>query len=150
MRGFTVASELAASPERVWARIRTMEGVNYELRPLVRMTHPPGVDSLEPEDIRLGERIFRSWVLLFGFLPVDYDDITLVRIEDGRAFLERSPMLTQRVWEHERTVEPVDGGCRVTDRVSFEPRIPFLAALQAPIFRFVFRHRHRRLRRAFG
>ena len=53
--------------------------------------------------MRLGERLFRSWILLFGVLPIDYDDITLVSIEPGRGFHERSSMLSMRVWEHERT-----------------------------------------------
>ena len=36
----------------------------------------------------------RSWILLFGVMPVDYDDLGLERIEPGRGFLERSTMLT--------------------------------------------------------
>ena len=67
----------------------------------------------------LGERIFRSWVLLFGVLPIDYDDLTLIALEPGRGFHERSRMLSMRVWEHERTLEPDgEGGCRVRDRLS--------------------------------
>ncbi len=60
-------------------------------------------------------------------------------------------MLSQRLWEHERTLEP-DGAsaCRVTDRVLFEPRLPVPGALMRPVLLAVFRHRHRRLRRRFG
>ncbi len=85
-----------------------------------------------------------------GILPVDYDDVTFVEVEPGRRFLERSTLLTQRVWEHERTIEPVPGGSRLTDRVRFEPRIQALAPLYAPVFQAVFRLRHRNLRRLFG
>ena len=60
-------------------------------------------------------------------------------------------MLSQRAWEHERTIEPQDdGACLVTDRVAWEPRLPFPGAVLRPIFRAVFRHRHRRLRKHFG
>ena len=39
-------------------------------------------------------------------IPIDYDDLTLVALEPGRGFHERSRMLSMRVWEHERTLEP--------------------------------------------
>ena len=149
MPGFSVSSQLYAPPDVVWERVTSFEGVNHELMPIVRMTAPAGVEALRPEEVTIGERLFRSRILLFGLLPIDYDDITLVRIEPGRGFLERSPMLSQRVWEHERTLEPRSGGTLVTDRVEFEPRLPGGGALR-PLFHAVFRHRHRRLRSRFG
>jgi hypothetical protein len=60
-------------------------------------------------------------------------------------------MLSMRVWEHERTLEPVGAGdCRVRDRLSFEPRLPGTGPLLERIVRATFRHRHRRLGRRFG
>ena len=150
MPEFTVSSTLPASRAAVWARVSTMAGVNDELGPWFRMTHPPGLDRLEGVEVPLGERLFRSRVLLFGVLPVDYDDLVLVRLEPGRGFLERSRMLSQRVWEHERTLSDDGAGCVVTDRVRFEPRVPVLAGAQRALLRAIFRHRHRRLRRFFG
>lgn len=146
-----VRSRLDAPPPLVWERIASFAGVNAELRPLLRITAPEGVESLEPEDVVLGQRMFRSWILLFGVIPFDYDDLTLVRIEPGRGFLERSPMLSMRLWEHERTLDR-DGGasCLVADRLRFEPRLPVPGALLRPIVRLLFRHRHRRLRAQFG
>jgi hypothetical protein len=64
-------SRLSAPPATVWERVSTFEGINHELGPVLRMTAPAAVRSLEPADIVLGERIFRSWVLLFGVLPID-------------------------------------------------------------------------------
>jgi ligand-binding SRPBCC domain-containing protein len=148
-RELRTSSLLAAAPEAVWARVSTPAGINHELRPLMRMTFPRWVERLDPETVPIGRRLFRSWVLLFGVVPFDYDDITLVRVDPGRGFLERSRMLTQRLWEHERTLEPAGDGCLITDRVRFEPRLP-VGALVLPLVRLVFRHRHRRLRRAFG
>jgi ligand-binding SRPBCC domain-containing protein len=146
-----VSSRLDARPDRVWDRIITAAGINYELRPYLRMTLPRGVDSLDPAKVELGERIGRSWILLFGLIPFDYDDITLVRLEEGRGFLERSPMLSQRIWEHERTLEPAaEGGCLITDRVRWVPRLGLPGSPLRPVIRWTFRHRHRRLRRHFG
>jgi ligand-binding SRPBCC domain-containing protein len=146
-----VASRLDAPAAEVWKRVTTFEGVNDELMPLARMTAPSGVDSLQPADVVPGQRMFRSWILLLGLVPIDYDDVTLVRLDAGRGFLERSPMLSQRSWEHERIIEPEGpSACRISDRVRFEPRLPIPPALLRPLYRFVFRHRHRRLRRRFG
>ena len=148
---FDVASDVDASPAQVWARVTTPEGINGELMPIVRMTLPRGLASLDPASVPIGEPLGRCWLLLFGFLPFDYDDLMLVRLEEEVGFHERSTMLSQRVWEHERTLEPLaGGGCRVTDRITFEPRLPLPARFLRPVFRFVFRHRHRRLRRFFG
>jgi RimJ/RimL family protein N-acetyltransferase len=147
---FEVSSGLAASPEAVWEHATRPSGVNDELTPLVRMTFPRRLARLDPETVELGRPLGRCWLLLFGVLPVDWDDLTLVEIEPGRRFLERSSMLTQRIWEHERLVIPEGSGARLVDRVGFTPRLTWLGRLQAPIFRLVFRHRHRRLRRRFG
>jgi ligand-binding SRPBCC domain-containing protein len=144
-------SLLAAPPDAVWERVSTFEGINDELGPLMRMTAPARVRSLDPSEVVLGERIFRSWVLLFGVIPIDYDDLTLIALEPGRGFHERSRMLSMRVWEHERTLEPDgDSATRVSDRLSFEPRLPGSGPLLERIVRATFRHRHRRLRRRFG
>lgn len=147
---FERSSTLPATPDAVWAHATSMAGVNRELFPLARMTHPRGRSRLGSETVTLGRRLFRSWILLLGVLPVDYDDLTLVELTPGRGFRERSPMLTQREWLHERTIEPAAGGCTVTDRVRFVPRVSLLGPLQLRIFRGVFRLRHRNLARLFA
>jgi hypothetical protein len=146
----SVSSRLEASPAAVWDRVIAPEGINDEMRPYLRMTLPPGVDEITPENIEVGVPIGRSWILLFGLLPFDYDDVCLARLEPGRGFLERSKMLSQRVWEHERTIEPAAGGCTVTDRVSWQPRLGLPGAPLRPVIAWFFRHRHKRLRRHFG
>ena len=150
MRHVQQESVLSASPEAVWERVSTFEGINDELRPLMRMTAPPRIRALEPSDVVLGERIFRSWVLLFGVLPIDYDDLTLVSLEPGRGFQERSRMMSMRVWEHERTLTPEGDGCRLVDRLGLEPRLSGMGPLLERFIRITFRHRHKRLRRHFG
>lgn len=142
----TASSEVEAGADAVWARAIDPVGINHELGPLMRMTVPRGVEDFGLDDPEPGH-VGRSWILLFGLIPFDYDDITVVRAEPGRGFLERSTMLSMRLWEHERTLEPLgEGRCRVTDRLAWEPRLPVPGALLRPLIRFVFRHRHRRLR----
>jgi ligand-binding SRPBCC domain-containing protein len=146
-----VASKLEAGTAEVWERIITPEGINDELMPLLRMTLPKGVEGIDAATIALGEPLGRSWILLFGFIPVDYDDISLTSIDEGKGFLEESKMFSQRYWRHERTLEAQDdGGTVVTDRVAWEPRLRVPASWQRPLFRFIFRHRHKRLRRHFN
>ena len=58
------------------------------------MTAPPSLRSHGLSLVRPGERVCRSWVLLLGVLPVDYDDITLEQIEPPHRFLKRSAMLS--------------------------------------------------------
>jgi len=143
-----VSSRLEAAPEEVWSWIVTPEGVNDELRPWLRMTVPGGAFDLR--SVEISKPIGRSWVLLFGVLPVDYDEIKLDEVDEGRGFVERSRMLSQRTWEHVRTIRPVDGGALVTDAIAWEPRLPLPGAAMRPLFRALFGHRHRRLRRRFG
>jgi ligand-binding SRPBCC domain-containing protein len=148
---FEIASRLEAPAEAVWARVTTAAGVNAELMPIVRMTVPRGLDDFSIDNVRDGTTLGRSWLLLFGLIPFDWDHIHIERLEPGRAFHERSTMLSQRAWAHSRTIDPAgQEACTVTDRVRFEPRLPRIAPLLTPVFRLVFRHRHRRLRRTFG
>jgi hypothetical protein len=146
---FRVASRLRAEPAAVWERAMSAEGINAELGPLLRMTVPRGLGSLDLHGLGPGH-LGRSWILLFGLLPVDYDDIGLERIEPGRGFLERSTMLSQRLWEHERTIEPDGEGATIADRVAWEPRPPLPGEWLRPLIAATFRHRHRQLQRHFG
>jgi len=144
-----VSSRLDAPTERVWKWVVTADGVNDELRPWMRMTVPGGGD-IDLDSVEVGKPIGRSWVLFLGLIPIDYDEINLVELDSGRGFVERSKMLSQRAWEHIRTIEPDAGGSVITDRVAWEPRLPIPARALRPLFGAIFRHRHRRLRRRFG
>lgn len=150
MHSFDITTRLAAPADVVWRHVTEMSGVNGELRPLIRMTVPAGLAGATLEDLPLGRRVGRSWLLLFGFLPVDYDDLSIAERGPGHRFLERSTMLTQARWEHERVVRAVGDGCSVTDRLCWEGRFPPLGALYRLGVPVLFRHRHRRLRKRFG
>ena len=154
MLTFRLVSHLQAPPEQVWAHISSMRGVNYELFPFVRMTCPVKDAVLDPAVIPIGERAFRSWLLLFCVLPVEYDDLVFSRLEPGFRFLETSSMFTLRVWRHHRLLQnPPEGhGCLLLDHLALEPRkplVPFVRLFRV-IARALFLWRHRRLRRKFG
>jgi hypothetical protein len=144
-------SVVSASASEVWERVITEEGINDEMRPWLRMTMPQSLRGATIDDVRVGEPLGRSWILALGLVPVDYDDLCLAELEPGRRFLERSQMLSMRLWQHERIVEP-DGNdaARVTDRLHFELRrvpaaIPGAARFAAWMVARFFAHRHRRL-----
>ena len=142
---------MAAPADRVWAEVTAAEGINYELMPIVRMTVPGGLHTLSVADVHDGQHLGRSWLLLGGLLPFDYDDITIERVEPGRWFQEDSTMLSQRSWRHHRAVQPVgDAACTVTDTVTFVRRFPVPVRLLEFTFGQTFAHRHRRLRRRYG
>jgi ligand-binding SRPBCC domain-containing protein len=146
--GIEVSSRLEAAPEEVWSWVVTAEGVNDELRPWLRMTVPGG--DFDLNSVEIGTPIGRSWVLFLGLIPIDYDEINLEEIDPGHGFVERSRMLSQRFWEHIRTIRSVDGGVLLTDAIAWEPRLPVPGSAMRPLFRAIFGHRHRRLRRRFG
>ena len=147
---FEVQSVVAATPAAVWQHATNMSRVNLELWPLARMTYPQQYQQLKPLLAQLQQRLFRSFILLFGVFPVDYYDITFEEFEPGHRFLERSPTLTQRVWQHERVIEASPGGTRVTDRVVFGPRILCLVPLYRGFVQSLFNMRHKNLRRLLG
>ncbi len=150
MRSFEIATELAAPPEAVWQRVTTLPGINDELLPLARMTTPPRMRGVTLGEVAVGEHLGRSWLLAFGLIPVEYDDMTITELGPGHRFLEQSTMLTQSRWRHERIVERIDRGCRVADRLAWLGRTRALGALLDLAVPVLFRHRHRRLRRRFG
>lgn len=150
MHSFEISTHLFAPAQLVWQHATDMTGVNSELQPLLRMTVPAGLTGATIADLPLGRPAGRSWLLLFGLVPVDFDDLTIAERGPGYRFLEKSVMLTQSCWEHERRVRALDEGCIITDRLCWRGRIPPLGTLYRLAVPILFRHRHRRLRRRFG
>ncbi|SFQ17867.1 Ligand-binding SRPBCC domain-containing protein [Amycolatopsis arida] len=141
---------LAAPAEHVWSFITGFVGINDELRPLLRMTIPPRLRATAAIDVEPPVALGPSLLLLFGVLPVDVDDIRLVAFDPPRRFLERSRLRSARHWEHERVIEDTAGGCRLTDRVTFEPRWSATGPILRTAVARLFRHRHARLAARFG
>lgn len=144
----TFRSALGAPPERVWRWITSVDGISRELWPLLKMTTPRGVADIRNVPLQSGRALFRSWVLLFGVVPIDRSELTLLSLDEGRGFVEQSPMLSMRLWRHERTVDAEGAGSRLTDVLTFEPR--FATPLVAWFIRTVFTHRHAVLRKCLA
>ena len=154
---FEITTRLAAPADRVWASAITERGINDELRPLLRMTRPPGLrEGMTIEDVPLGEPLGRSWLLAGGLLPLDYDALCLVERGPGMRFLERSSMGSARHWQHEREVRRLgEAACELTDRLELELRaglraVPGSARIARRTVAALFSHRHRRLLRRWG
>ncbi|WP_203337353.1 hypothetical protein [Nocardioides limicola] len=150
MRVVERQTRVDAPIEAVWARVVTPEGINDELRPVMTMGMPRGSEGVNIDTVVVGRPLGRAWLRLFGLIPFDYDDLTIVAIEPGRSFHERSTMLSMRHWEHERSLAPEGPVTLVSDRLTFAPRIPGTGALMARVISALFGHRHRRLRRFFS
>ena len=142
---------LAAAPA-VWDRVVHPDGINHEMRPWMTMSMPRAASGLTVATVRLGQPVGRAWLRLFGLIPFDFDHLTIVELEPGRRFLERSTMLSMRRWEHERTLTAVARGTLVHDRIVLEPRLPIpgLAAVLARVVDAFFKHRQRRLQAYFA
>lgn len=154
----TVRTELGASVQDVWGRASTMEGVNEELAPWVRMTVPRHLRGKRLADVETGREAFTSTLLLFSVLPFDRHHLKLERILES-GFDEESWTWLNRRWRHERRIEALEAGgdggsratvgCIVTDRVTVEPRLG-PAFLLEPIVQRIFESRHRKLLSRFG
>jgi hypothetical protein len=120
------------------------------------MTMPRGVeDGMTLDDVTPGEPLGRSWIFAAGFVPMDFDDISLAEVGPGMRFVERSRLGSAKFWQHEREVVPTgERTCEITDRLTIEVRAPLRAiggARLAPrIIRALFRHRHKRLAERWG
>ncbi len=150
--GFERRTWLDAPVDVVWRRCTAPEGINDELWPVMRMTVPAPMRGRTIADVQAGQRLGRSWFLLGGLIPFEYDDIGIAELDPGRRFLEQSTMMSFRRWSHERTLSEENGGTALTDRVAFELRaparfIPGLGRLLRAVMRRLFGHRHRRLAR---
>jgi hypothetical protein len=149
MRSFEIQSDLAIAPAEFWSNV-SLESVNWELAPFVRMTAPREWQDRPIPDWEVGRELFSSWILLFGMLPVDRHAFRLRAIGPGLEFHETSSSWTNRQWNHDREIRANQSGCTVIDRVSYATRLPLLAPLAGSIYRLIFRSRHHRLRKKYG
>jgi len=142
-----VRSELRAPVEDVWAGISTLEGVNLEMAPWMRMSAPAGLDL---EDAASG-KVLPLDIHGPGGIPLGVYPLRLERIVEGEGFLERTRMLPFLLWQHERIITPREGGgTTVTDELGWDWRAHRLdRAFATSVLRF-FEHRHRILRDTYG
>jgi ligand-binding SRPBCC domain-containing protein len=144
----TFESRLAASAEELWSWSTSVAGIAAEMRPFLKMSAPKDKSSLLDFAVDIGQPLFRSWILLFGILPIDRSNLTLLEIEQGHRFVEQSPMLTMRLWRHERIITRDAQYAIITDQLEFIPR--FAAGLAQRFVYLFFTHRHSVLKRVFN
>lgn len=149
MPKFTTRSILKVSPEQFWSSM-SMESVNWELAPWVRMSAPTQWRACAIDQWRTGELLFKSWILLFGVLPSDLHSVRLLHIDAAGGFVEASSSWMNREWRHERRTQAHPQGCLLEDVVTVTGRLPWITAALMPVYRLVFAHRHRRLRHKYG
>jgi hypothetical protein len=149
MRALEIQSDLAVGPDEFLSQC-CLQTVNWELAPIVKMTAPSRWQNSRIADWEVGGPLFKSWILLFGVLPVDRHSFRLRKPTFDRGFDECSSSWMNRAWNHRREIRANDLGCTVVDRVEVASRVPLFAPLLMPIYRLIFRHRHSRLRRKFG
>ena len=125
-----------------------MEGVNYELMPVVRMTAPAKWLQAPIPEWSVDDYLFTSVIMLFGFIPLDLHRFGLLEVS-WNGFSESSSSLVMKNWRHDRVIENLGTVVRVTDSVDFSPRLRALGPILSPLYRQVFKHRHRRLRRKY-
>lgn len=148
MPHWRIASHVTATPAQAWRWITSVQGIQTELQPFLRMSVPDGLQSLEDLHVEPGQRLFRSTLFLFGRLPIDHSDLTLLSLEHGVGFVEQSPMGSMHQWCHARRIAPTATGCTLTDDLRFEPR--WATPVVAWCVRRLFTHRHAVLRKRLG
>lgn len=67
----TRSSVVPRSPQVVWDRVTSPEGIDAEMRPALSMRMPRGMAGRRIEDLPLDEPLGRAWLLLLGVLPVE-------------------------------------------------------------------------------
>ena len=145
---FEYSSELKVDAEILRRDAFTMKGVNFELFPLVKMTSTTRYSNTSILEWPKNQQVFTSILLLGGIVPIDYHNFTFVALEsDG--FEECSNTLMNKEWKHKRTIKDFGGNALVIDNVSYKSRIYFVGLLMKPIYKFIFKHRHKRLREKY-
>ena len=143
---FSIETLINANNTTVWQHVTKMKNVNAELMPFARMTYPKNRSEIGNIDIPLNEILFKSIILLFGFIPVDIHFLKLDRIDVGTAFYENSTSLTHHYWKHTPILTEQNGKTLVRYEVHFSPRIRFLGTTFLAIIKRVFENRHEKLK----
>ncbi len=146
---FSQSSDLCVDAEDILPSF-ALRAVNAELWPLVRMTAPEPWANRPIVEWPVQKHLFDSWILILGVLPVDRHRFRLRSLTPSEGFVEASSSTINASWIHERKITPIQGGCRIVDRVEYNCRLAVLGYLLLPVYQFVFRRRHRNLRARYG
>ena len=146
---FTIQSEVNTTKEILWQHITQMKNVNDELMPFAKMTYPATTSEIAGREVPLQQVLFKSVILLFGFIPIDLHYLRLDKREYGTAFYENSYSFQHHYWKHTRTIIERNGQVIVCDELHFAPRISFMGYLLLPVYKMIFNNRHKQLCKQF-
>ncbi|WP_284380908.1 hypothetical protein [Litoribrevibacter albus] len=149
MISFELQSKLDESADTLSKALLTMGGVNNELGPYIRMSAPARWSSMSLADWPTNEVLFTSWITLFGVLPIDLHRFKFEETNE-QGFKETSSSLMNRAWHHSRLITELDEGCLVTDTVQYQSKLGPVGRLFLPVYKAIFKHRHRRLISRYG
>ncbi len=152
MRDFTfsIETEINSTKEILWQHITQMKNVNAELYPFARMTFPKTKGELGNNTVLLQQVIFKSVILLFSLIPIDLHYLRFDKLEYGSAFYENSYSLQHYYWKHTRTLKQNNGKTTVHDDIHFSPRISFTGYILLPVYKLIFKNRHKNLASIFS
>ncbi len=143
------STKLCSNIDIVWNGVTKMDGINDELYPLLKMTHPSDTKNLSIKDAPINKFLFTSILLLFMFIPIDLHFLKLKKVKHGE-FVEESSSIIQNKWIHHRTItkDPHNKNhCILTDDLEWNTRIYGVANyIMYPIIYVIFWNRHYRLK----
>ena len=147
MPKFEIETPLAVSPEQLSADLLNMAGVNNELYPLLKMTAPRQWIEKPIFQWPVNSTLFSSAILLFGFIPMDVHRFKFTSV-NTMGFKESSSTLINSLWLHERSIlSNGDGdGATIKDVVYYKSKLAVLGRLFKPVYKWIFIHRHKRLK----
>lgn len=137
-------TNVALPADAAWTSATTLDGIVAELPRAMRLRTEPAVSSLA--DLPAGDSTIVA-TLCIGRIPVLRWSPGLERLDvEARTFVETSTDMTwMPSWRHERRIIELDGDTsRIEDLVSGSSPLP----LAGMVVGWLFRARHRRLRRA--
>jgi ligand-binding SRPBCC domain-containing protein len=140
-------SKVPRSPAELWDWSTSVQGVDTEMGPVLKIDFPKEMTHIPRDGSGLGRPLGNFRFLLFGVVPVDLSRLTFTEIEPGRRFVEQSPLLSMKSWRHERILTPAPDGTRIVDRLDFTPR--FAGPIVGWCIERFFRHRHAMLKKQY-
>lgn len=146
----TIESKINSTKEILWQHITQMKNINVELSPFIKMTYPAKMSEIGDREVLMNEVLFKSWILLFGFIPIDLHHLCLGKIDFGTGFYENSYSVYMRYWKHTRTINERNEKVFVRDEIHFSPRISFAGLVLLPFFKLFLKNRHKNLAKAFS
>jgi len=135
------------SKENLWKSIWSFDHINKEIAPLFRMTSPSiDLDTIDPKSIPLNQQLFKSYIFLFKIIPIDIHSFMLKSIIEFEFFEETSSSLMMKHWNHTRALKARGPQTLLIDKIEYQHRLGFMGQICFPIYKFVFAHRHKKLR----